>query len=148
MSAAAYNLLGMAAAIMSGLSGIIAVMLFFRFNIIKLIGDLSGRTARREIESIREGNTEPKAQKQFFAFKKRNTEVQAEAVWTQDLQGSNIPDSERGTELLSAVSGAASGETELLSEDELKKYTAAKPVRTGRFEIKKDVVLTDSQEVI
>ena len=148
MSAAAYNLLGTVAAIVSGFSGAMAIMLFFRFNIMKLIGDLSGRTAKREIESIREGTTERKASRPFLGIKKRNTEEQAGAVWTQDLQGTNIPDPDRGTEMLTTVSVAVSGETELLSEDELKKYTMINTPCAGRFEIIKEVILTESREVI
>lgn len=40
----------------AGLSLIIALILFFKFRIISVIGDLSGRTARKSIEKMREEN--------------------------------------------------------------------------------------------
>lgn len=53
-----YRGLFYACLILAGILFCLAVFLFFRLNIIKIIGDLSGRNARKAIEDIRKKNEE------------------------------------------------------------------------------------------
>ena len=50
-----YEVLSIAAYLLAALSLLLAVFLWFRFKIWGVIGDLSGRTARKSIEEMRRG---------------------------------------------------------------------------------------------
>lgn len=58
--------------ILAGVSAALAVIFWFRFNIPAVIGDLSGRTARKSIEKMRANNE--KTGKKDFAPSKTNLE--------------------------------------------------------------------------
>ena len=58
--------------ILAGVSATLAVIFWFRFNIPAVIGDLSGRTARKSIEKMRANNE--KTGKKDFAPSKTNLE--------------------------------------------------------------------------
>lgn len=49
-----YRVVSASAFALAGVSGLLAVFLWFKLGIWKLIGDLSGRNARRSIEQMRE----------------------------------------------------------------------------------------------
>ncbi len=51
-----YNIASIVAFSLSVIFLIIAIILWFRFDILKVIGDLSGRTARKSIEKMRASN--------------------------------------------------------------------------------------------
>jgi hypothetical protein len=59
------NLLGIILLCVFGLFFIITTLLFIRFKIISIIGDLTGRTARKQIERIRLENEQGGAKKGF-----------------------------------------------------------------------------------
>ncbi len=52
-------------ACLSGVMFVVSVFLFFRFNIIKIIGDITGVTAKRAINDIRSHNVQPRGKKAF-----------------------------------------------------------------------------------
>ena len=56
--------------VLAGISAVLAVIFWFRFNIPAVIGDLSGRTARKSIEKMRANNE--KTGKKDFAPSKTN----------------------------------------------------------------------------
>ncbi|MBS4212972.1 hypothetical protein [Neobacillus rhizophilus] len=56
MGAAAWQIISIAGYSLAAVLLIVAVFLFFKMNILAIIGDLSGRTAARQIEEIRERN--------------------------------------------------------------------------------------------
>jgi hypothetical protein len=56
MSVELLNTLSLAAYIAAGVLFLVAVLLFFLFNVPKLIGDISGFTAKKAIEAIRQQN--------------------------------------------------------------------------------------------
>ncbi len=51
-----YNLISIVAFIIAGIAFAAAVFMWFKFGILKIIGDLSGRTARKSIEQKRSAN--------------------------------------------------------------------------------------------
>ena len=51
-----YNYIFIGAAIASGILLVVSIVLFFLLDIPKVIGDLTGRNARKGIESIRKQN--------------------------------------------------------------------------------------------
>lgn len=51
-----YTLISTASFIMAGVFLIISSFLWFKFNIPKIVGDLSGRTAKKSIEKMRQDN--------------------------------------------------------------------------------------------
>lgn len=52
MTIETYELLSLISFILAGIFAIVAIVLFIRFNIPKVLGDLTGRTRRKEIESL------------------------------------------------------------------------------------------------
>lgn len=56
MSVQLLHTLGLIAYILAGIFFLIALVLFFHFRILELIGDISGANAKRAIESIRQQN--------------------------------------------------------------------------------------------
>jgi hypothetical protein len=58
MSIQLYRNVSVICFVLSGLMFILSVVLFFRLNIAKVIGDLTGNTARKEIKNIYEKNTQ------------------------------------------------------------------------------------------
>lgn len=51
-----YSAISITAFILSVIAMVLAIILFFRFNILEIIGDLSGKNARKSIEEIRQKN--------------------------------------------------------------------------------------------
>lgn len=58
MSYDTYNTIFIVAAILCGLMFVVSIILFFALKIPKVIGDLSGSTARKAIEDIRQQNAD------------------------------------------------------------------------------------------
>jgi hypothetical protein len=163
-----YNMISIIAFSLAGVCLIFAVFCWTKFNMLKIISDLSGRTAKKSIEQMRAGNeksgsksyrptpiatnrgtlTEPIEQNTKPGKGKRKAKGppypknEADEVVTELLKKDNY------TELLNYGSGG----TELLDTGtELLTQTAEQvkqPVQFEVFEIVQSIVLTHTDEVI
>ena len=53
-----YTVISMVSFVLAGVFLLISCFLWFKFNIYKIVGDLSGRTAKKGIEKMRKKNEE------------------------------------------------------------------------------------------
>lgn len=68
MSAELYQMISMIAFICGGVLTVVAIILFVKFDIPALIGELSGKTAEKKVQEIREQN------RQAVSMRQRNSE--------------------------------------------------------------------------
>lgn len=71
MSAEMYQMISMAAFICGGIFTIAAVVLFIKFDIPAIIGELSGRTAEKKVQEIREQNRQAVTMRQRDSERRR-----------------------------------------------------------------------------
>lgn len=102
--------------VVAAISGILAVVFWFRFNIRKVIGELSGRTAKKSIEKMRQANE--------MAGKKREATTSSHNAKREMLAEPReeelaAPEELEETDLLvpAAASSASDATTALLNDD-------------------------------
>jgi hypothetical protein len=93
MNASVYRIISMIGFIMAGIMLVVTVILFIKFEVLKLIGELTGKTAQKEIQEI---SQQTMAYKSGSLKKKRNG---ASAYLTRGiLQGRLVPEKSNGKE--------------------------------------------------
>ena len=171
-----YTVISMVSFVLAGVFLLISCFLWFKFNIRKIIGDLSGRTAKKSIEKMRKINEEsgkrPRAtymagnrqsitekivtaptQKEPIQGKNESTELLSEDQNTELLNESNYSD---GTELLK--NNNYSDGTEILQNDNYNEGTELLQNETEllsesnnqaeQLEVIDSIVLIHSNEII
>ncbi len=127
-----YNIISLAAFSMAGVFLILAIFLWFRYGIRKIIGDLSGHTARKSIADMR--SSKEKQGKRLYSPMGEGTSgsIKLKSVGSEKTASlenkEKLPDAEKTgeddiqaaeTELLEGVTDdLGSGATELLSENQ------------------------------
>ena len=119
---------------------IISLILFFAFRIPKVIGELSGRTARKAIQSLRQ-KTEQSMMEAEINTQKISTEV------LQDNARASFEEVSNETTVLSA---ADSGQTTQLETSEVMKSSLQQElgVDISNFVIEKEIMFIHSNEVV
>lgn len=56
MTAQAYNIISISSFVLCGFTVLLSIFLFFKFKIRSVVGELSGKTAERQVEEIRKQN--------------------------------------------------------------------------------------------
>lgn len=159
-----YQAVSITAFSLSGISLIFAVFCFIKFKIPKIIGDLSGRTAKRSIAQMRTMNEKsiktpyrPASSVKETRPIKKEAEEKPEKKESKKKFAFSKKSADDATELL-----AASGDTELLEYDgqattllggdteALGKRPAEKKKDKSveRFELVQDIILLHTEEVI
>lgn len=87
MSAEVYQMISMVAFGCGGILTLIAIILFIKFDVPSLIGELSGRTAEKKVQEIREQNRQAVSMRQRGSERRRK--VPAYATDTKDVIGGN-----------------------------------------------------------
>ena len=118
--------------ILSGVFFVVAIILFIVFNIPDVLGDLTGRNAKKTIERIRKDNTKSNKKKSDYTYSKKR-----EVLIKQDDYGN--PDKESTGLLPDITEVLVDDETALLVEDELKE---------NGFEYIEDVMMVHTKEEI
>lgn len=116
-----YNLISTVSFIMSVVCLLVAIILFFKFNIRKIVGDLTGRNAKKSIEQMR--HTSRKSVNSVIYENK--TQQQEEK--TQQIETQLLEEKDEETIILS--------DWQLISEAE-------------KFIVTKDIVFIHANEVI
>lgn len=101
---------------------ILAIVLFFVFNIPKIVGSLTGKTSKREIKKIREGNSAAGIKKYKSSIvNEQRGKVTDKIVSGEPVKQKNINFGEVNTDNLSAnettLLNNSSNETTVLSSD-------------------------------
>lgn len=119
---------------------IISLILFFAFRIPKVIGELSGRTARKAIQSLRQ-KTEQSMMEAEINTQKISTEV------LQDNARASFEEVSNETTVLSA---ADSGQTTQLEKSEVMESSLQQElcVDISNFVIEKEIMFIHSNEVV
>ena len=108
--------------IIAGVSLLVAIYSFVRFNIPQIIGELSGRTAKKSIAQMRDKNvkTGDKSHRTSPAAKERGTLTdKIEKKKSVEKSDEKISKVEEGTELLNSTEKLSTNiQTELLNENE------------------------------
>ncbi|WP_177917709.1 hypothetical protein [uncultured Eubacterium sp.] len=105
--------------IIAGVSLLVAIYSFVRFNIPQIIGELSGRTAKKSIAQMRDKNvkTGDKSHRPSPAAKERGTLT--DKIEKKKTVKVNTTTAEEGTELLNSTEKLSNdNQTELLNESE------------------------------
>lgn len=105
--------------IIAGVSLLVAIYSFVRFNIPQIIGELSGRTAKKSIAQMRDKNvkTGDKSHRPSPAAKERGTLT--DKIEKKEMVKVNTATAEEGTELLNSTEKLSTNiQTELLNENE------------------------------
>lgn len=105
--------------IIAGVSLLVAIYSFVRFNIPQIIGELSGRTAKKSIAQMRDKNvkTGDKSHRPSPAAKERGTLT--DKIEKKEMVKVNTATAEEGTELLNSTEKLSNNiQTELLAENE------------------------------
>lgn len=71
MSAELYQMISLVAFISGGILTLVAIILFIKFDIPSLIGELSGRTAEKKVQEIREQNRQAASMRQRGSERRR-----------------------------------------------------------------------------
>ena len=104
MSADTYQMISIIAFALAAVFFILAVILFFKFHIPSLINDLSGRTAMRQIQEIRERNSNDNKRKNVInAFEVSGdigNKITTEKISRERIEATEIIEREEETELL------------------------------------------------
>ena len=107
--------------IIAGVSLLVAIYSFVRFNIPQIIGELSGRTAKKSIAQMRDKNvkTGDKSHRPSPAAKERGTLTdKIENKKSVEKKNENVATVEEGTELLNSTEKLPNGnQTELLNDN-------------------------------
>ena len=140
-----YEALSIAAYLLAALSLLLAVFLWFRFKIWGVIGDLSGRTARKSIEEMRRIN-EKSGRKSY-----RPTPIGvSRGKVTEVMENQQIPVDSGKKDATMALEYTSNG-TELLSKGtEVLRQTekqAGKQHHPAECKILKSIVLIHTEEV-
>ncbi len=143
------NIISIVAFSLSLICLIVAVFFWFKYNIYKVIGDLSGRNAKKAVMKMREANEKSgkKIHRPTSAAKSRGT-VTEKMKEVPSVKPQNEPEKDNNaTEILSYSSG---GDTMLLDEEETaanaKKQQALK--ENDAFEMITNIVMIHTKEVI
>lgn len=94
MSAEVYQMISMVAFGCGGVLTLIAVILFIKFDIPSLLGELSGRTAEKKVQEIREQNRQAVSMRQRGAERRRKVplyDAGAEAATGKTSKGMTMP---------------------------------------------------------
>ena len=105
--------------IIASVSLLVAIYSFVRFNIPQIIGELSGRTAKKSIAQMRDKNvkTGDKSHRPSPAAKERGTLT--DKIEKKEMVKVNTATAEEGTELLNSTEKLSTNiQTELLNENE------------------------------
>lgn len=105
--------------IIAGVSLLVAIYSFVRFNIPQIIGELSGRTAKKSIAQMRDKNvkTGDKSHRPSPAAKEHGTLT--DKIEKKETVNVNTATAEEGTELLNSTEKLSNdNQTELLAENE------------------------------
>ena len=135
-----YRYIFIVAAILCGTMTITAVILFVLLKIPKVIGDLTGRTAKKAIENIRNQNesADIKGNKNFFVDKERKKATGKISSQKSGQSNITLPDSNNKTAILSE-SAKETGKTTLLNR---------KKVEESTFKILYDITFIHTDEII
>ena len=134
-----YEALSIAAYLLAALSLLLAVFLWFRFKIWGVIGDLSGRTARKSIEEMRRIN-EKSGRKSY-----RPTPIGvSRGKVTEVMENQQIPVDSGKKDATMALEYTSNG-TEVLRQTEKQ---AGKQHHPAECKILKSIVLIHTEEVI
>lgn len=164
-----YRYIFFGGAALSGLMLIATVLIFFFLRIPTVIGDLSGATAKKAIENIRNQNTSSgeKTYKSSYVNRERGkvtdkitssgrlikepSELLTGAMSTEKISTQSLADSAADETTVLGQSDTALNETTVLSQPE---FTSGETtvldceVQTGVFEIEFDITYIHTDEVI
>ena len=152
-----YNIISIVAFSLAGVCLAFSVFCWIRFKIPKIIGALSGRTAKKSIEQMRSENEKSgkKSYRPTPVAENRGalTETIDQSVIAKKAEKTKkAPEPAPKDENATSVLNYGDGETELLGAGtELLSPTVAQPVGAKRietFEIVQDIVLIHTDEVI
>lgn len=127
MSAELYQMISIIAFICGGIFTIAAVVLFIKFDIPALIGELSGKTAEKKVQEIREQNRQAVAMRQRGSERRRKVllydakaenaigDVKISKVTSRTLQEPKVIQDE-STEVLAEQTVLLDEATEVLAE--------------------------------
>lgn len=162
-------------AVLAGVFLILSVVLFFNFNIVKVVNDLTGRSSRKTIEKAREQNLKS-GEKRYKSSAvnlergkitdeidnggnvRKPTDINYASVSTDELNATSVlsetttvlaSSQANETAVLSAESEATTvignGEAEIPNNVQTQQQTQ-KP--TGKFEVEEDIQFFESAEII
>lgn len=114
MSAETYQMISMIAFICGGIFTLIAVILFIKFDIPVLIGELSGRTAEKKVQEIREQNRQAVSMRQH-GLERRKRVAMYDVVMDKSQEKMPVQKDE-STSVLNEPVEMKDDETELLEE--------------------------------
>lgn len=147
-----YTVISMASFVLAGVFLLISCFLWFKFNIYKIVGDLSGRTAKKGIEKMRKKNEEA-GNRSRATYMAGNRQGITEKIETAPTQNEAVNFSNEGTELLpeyeriGALSSNDDSEgTELLQNET--EFLVEDNSQIERLKIVDSIVLIHSNEII
>lgn len=119
---------------------IISLILFFAFRIPKVIGELSGRTARKAIQSL----------KQKTEQSMMEAEINTQKISTEVLQDNARASFEEVSNETTVLSAADSGQTTQLETSEVMKSSLQQElcVDISNFVIEKEIMFIHSNEIV
>lgn len=119
---------------------IISLILFFAFRIPKVIGELSGRTARKAIQSL----------KQKTEQSMMEAEINTQKISTEVLQDNARASFEEVSNETTVLSAADSGQTTQLEKSEVMESSLQQElcVDISNFVIEKEIMFIHSNEVV
>ena len=148
-----YTVISMVSFVLAGVFLLISCFLWFKFNIYKIVGDLSGRTAKKGIEKMRKKNEDP-GNRPRATYMAGNRQGITEKIETAPTQNDAVNFSNEGTELLPEYEriGALSSNdddsegTELLQNET--EFLVEDNSQIERLKIVDSIVLIHSNEII
>ena len=146
-----YNSISNVAFVLAAVFFIVSAILFFRFNIVKIVGDLSGRNARKSINAMK-NNINASNNAQQVIFSNLNTVSYNNVTGSTDSnnaqQNTDMSDDSYHTDILNdmdllstTVLGENESETTVLSQTELLPANL-------RFVIEEDITFIHTLEAL
>lgn len=165
-----YNIISIVAFSLAGLGLAVSVFIWFKFDIWGIIGDLSGRTARKSIEQMRAEN-EKSGKKSFrpspIAIERGGLTEAVEIIRSANEETEKLGPEENVTELLADGTEVLCDGTEILNESSeyyetelLNETTVLNEAEfpeegttvlsedTGSFRMVQDIILVHTNETI
>lgn len=152
--AEALNLVSVISYVLAVVFSIISVFVWIKFRILEIIGDLSGRTAKKSITKMRKTNEKNGAR---FYKEKLDFEKEGKAKKENDMETGLLYENKESNVSISAQTGLLSGETmEIASTDETTELETI-PIKNNfgqssvieeiGFELIEEIILVHTDEV-
>lgn len=96
---------------------LVAVFMFFKFNIRKIVGDLSGRNARKSISAMKQDNPSGEVSNVNYIYKREIKETFSELQTTSEMEVRTESLNENKSEIVTDVLDETINTTTVLSEN-------------------------------